>query len=293
MGKKSNQSRNKTSKSYLSRFQTKLRRRREGKTDYRQRRSLVKQDANKQGVAKNRIVVRITNSKVICQLVRAFVDGDKIVVYADSTELKKYGINFGLTNYSSAYATGLLLARRMLEKYNLCEDYPAKETDGQFSLVENNDEGHKAFTCYLDIGLKRSTKGARVFAAMKGCSDGGLRVPHSPNKFPGFKDGNLNSEELRNRIFGKTVSSYMISLRENDSLKYKKHFSDYLKNGITPESLEEIYEKAFNEIKQNPTKEVKEKKDYSSNKQFKATRLTLEERVARATAKKEAMKAEK
>jgi len=34
---------------------------------------------------------------------------------ADSTELKRYGLTAGLTNYSSAYCTGLLLARRLLK----------------------------------------------------------------------------------------------------------------------------------------------------------------------------------
>lgn len=279
-------------KSYFRRFQTKLRRRREGKTDYKQRRALIKQDANKQGIAKNRVVVRITNKRVICQVVRAYLDGDRTVAYADSTELKKYGITFGLTNYSACYATGLLLARRMLQKFDLAEQYPPKETDGEFNMVEHNESGLRTFVCYLDIGLRRSTKGARIFAAMKGCSDGGLKIPHSPKNFFGYNNGELNSEELRNRIFGKSVSDFMIHLRENDPTKFKKQFSEYIKLNISPENLEEIYEKAFNEIKSNPEKEIKEKKDYSSFKQYKVKKLTSEERAARVAAKKEAMKAE-
>jgi large subunit ribosomal protein L5e len=31
--------------------------------------------------------------------------------------------------------------------------------------------------------------GSKVFAVMKGASDGGLYVPHSPSRFPGFKEG--------------------------------------------------------------------------------------------------------
>lgn len=42
------------------------------------------------------------------------------------------------------------------------------------------------FRCYLDVGLARTTTGARVFAAMKGAVDGGLNVPHSIKRFPGY-----------------------------------------------------------------------------------------------------------
>ena len=34
------------------------------------------------------------------------------------------------------------------------------------------------FRCVLDVGLKRTTTGAKVFAAMKGAVDGGLDIPH-------------------------------------------------------------------------------------------------------------------
>lgn len=42
------------------------------------------------------------------------------------------------------------------------------------------------FRCYLDVGLARTTTGARVFGAMKGAVDGGLNVPHSLKRFPGY-----------------------------------------------------------------------------------------------------------
>lgn len=42
------------------------------------------------------------------------------------------------------------------------------------------------FRCYLDVGLARTTTGARVFGAMKGAVDGGLNVPHSIKRFPGY-----------------------------------------------------------------------------------------------------------
>lgn len=42
------------------------------------------------------------------------------------------------------------------------------------------------YRCYLDVGLARTTTGARVFGAMKGAVDGGLNVPHSIKRFPGY-----------------------------------------------------------------------------------------------------------
>jgi hypothetical protein len=56
-------------KAYFSRFQVKFRRRREGKTDYRQRKRLVCQAKNKYNSPKYRLVVRFTNRFVICQYV--------------------------------------------------------------------------------------------------------------------------------------------------------------------------------------------------------------------------------
>lgn len=62
---------------------------------------------------KYRFVVRFTNKRVLCQIAYASVAGDVIVAAADSLELERYGIKFGFTNYAAAYATGLLLARRV------------------------------------------------------------------------------------------------------------------------------------------------------------------------------------
>lgn len=49
--------------------------------------------------------------------------------------------------------------------------------------------------CILDIGLIRSTIGNRVFGVLKGATDGGLHVPHSVNKFPGFSKDKESKKE--------------------------------------------------------------------------------------------------
>lgn len=40
-----------------------------------------------------------------------------------SSELPRYGLKVGLTNYAAAYCTGLLLARRVLAKLGLDKHY--------------------------------------------------------------------------------------------------------------------------------------------------------------------------
>ena len=72
---------------------------------------------------KYRLVVRFTNRDVVCQIAYATVAGDVIVASAYSHELPKYGLSVGLTNYAATYATGLLLARRVLTKFGLADAY--------------------------------------------------------------------------------------------------------------------------------------------------------------------------
>jgi len=52
---------------------------------------------------------------VICQIAYATLKGDRILAQASSNELKRFGVEAGLTNYAASYATGLLLARRLLK----------------------------------------------------------------------------------------------------------------------------------------------------------------------------------
>lgn len=50
-----------------------------------------------------------------------------IICAAYAHELPRYGLKVGLTNYSAAYCTGLLLARRLLQKFNLDGVYKGQE----------------------------------------------------------------------------------------------------------------------------------------------------------------------
>ena len=66
----------------------------------------------------------------------------------------------------------------MLTKLNLADKYQGQlEVDGEDYNVEEGD-GPRPFRVFLDVGLTRTSKGNRVFSAMKGAADGGLDVPH-------------------------------------------------------------------------------------------------------------------
>jgi len=277
-------------KAYFKRFQVKYKRRREGKTDYYARKRLVAQDKNKYNSPKYRFVVRFTNRDIICQIVFARIAGDVVMCAAYSHELPRYGIKVGLTNYAAAYATGLLLARRLNHKLGLHEKYPGIEgkATGEHFLVEPMGDGRRPFYALLDVGLARTSTGARVFAAMKGAVDGGLEVPHRDNRFVGFnsESSTLETEVLRKYIFGGHVADYMRHLREENEAKYNQQFSRFIASEIGPDDIEKVYEKAHAAIRADPTPRLTVKKKPEQHKAHrKHTKLTPEQRKERIAAK--------
>ena len=178
-----------------SRYKVAFRRRREGKTDYHARLRLVDLD-------KSRLVVRISNNHVIAQIINVAESGDETVVSAHSKELQKLGWLAGTKNTSAAYLTAYLCAKKALN---------------------NGIEG-----AVLDIGLKPSIKGSKVFAALKGASDAGLHVPHGESILPD-----------ESRITGEHIAEYAKSLDEEE---LKKKFSQYLDKGLSPVDLPDHFE---------------------------------------------------
>ncbi|KIW03639.1 60S ribosomal protein L5 [Verruconis gallopava] len=289
---------------YYSRYQVKYRRRREGKTDYAARKKLIAQAKNKYNAPKHRLVVRFTNKDIICQIVSSELNGDRVVAAAYAHELKRYGITHGLTNWAAAYATGLLVARRTLKKFGLDEDFPGvEEPDGEYTLTEatEGDEGRRPFKAFLDVGLVRTSTGARVFGAMKGASDGGLYIPHSESRFPGYdiETKELDSEILRKYIFGGHVAEYMETLADDDEERYKTLFAGYIADEIEADGLEELYAEAHKQIREDPFKKDenegdKKDKEYwkAESKKYKKPKLTAAERRERVKARIEELKEE-
>jgi len=133
------------------RYKVPFRRRREGRTDYRHRAALLRGE-------EVRLVVRKSNRHVRVQFVEYMDKGDKVLVTAVSKELEELGWKASGKSTPGAYLTGYLAGKRALEK----------EIKG----------------AVLDIGLREPTKGATVFAALKGAVDAGLEIPHSEGMIP-------------------------------------------------------------------------------------------------------------
>jgi large subunit ribosomal protein L5e len=282
-----------------SRFQTKYKRRRAGKTDYYARKRLIAQAKNKYNAPKYRLVVRFTNRDIICQIITAELTGDKVFCAAYSHELKRYGIKNGLTNWAAAYATGLLLARRALKKLDMDEQFTGvEEPDGAYKLTEaaegEDGEGRRPFKCFLDVGLKRTSTGARVFGAMKGASDGGILVPHNEKRFPGYdqETKELDAETLRKYIFGGHVAEYMETLADDDEERYKSQFSQYIDAEVEADGLEEMYQEAHQAIREDPWKkdedegEKKTKEEWKAEgKKYRTQKMSKAEKQARIKSK--------
>jgi len=136
-------------------YRVAFRRRREGKTDYQQRKGLVLSGLP-------RMVIRGSLRNISVQLIKAEVGGDKVIVSAHSKELgKNYGWQGGGCNLSAAYLTGLLCGYRARAR-------------GVEEAV-------------LDLGLQTPTKGSRISAALKGVLDAEITVSHDENKLPDEK----------------------------------------------------------------------------------------------------------
>lgn len=147
----------------------KLRRRRENKTDYKARLTLLKSGLP-------RIVVRKTNQYVILQLVESREAQDHILCAVNSKELLKYGwpasSKGSLKSAPAAYLTGYAFGCK-IKKMN----------------VKN---------VILDIGLAMSTKGSRIYAAVKGLIDSGVEVPCSEDILP--KEDRISGKHMKNVI---------------------------------------------------------------------------------------------
>lgn len=133
------------------RYKVPFRRRREGRTDYRQRARLLRGHVP-------RAVVRVTLRNVSVQLIDYDPKGDRVIVVAHSRELVEMGWDQATGNIPAAYLTGFLAGKRAKQK-------------GLSNAV-------------LDIGLKEPTKGSGVFAALKGMVDAGLEIPHGKDVLP-------------------------------------------------------------------------------------------------------------
>jgi len=132
-------------------YKVPFRRRRELKTDYRQRMRLLKS-------GRIRFVTRPSNKHVLVQFVQSKVGGDRTLIETRSSELKKYGWDIATSNLPAAYLTGYLAGKK--------------------ALKANIDDA------ILDIGLHTPRPGTRIFATLKGALDAGVNIPCREKMIP-------------------------------------------------------------------------------------------------------------
>ena len=182
-----------------------FRRKRERKTDYKKRlRTLMSE--------KPRLVVRISKTKIITQIINFDVKGDLVLSGLDSAYLTSKGWNYSLKNIPAAYLTGYALANKVKGKI-----------EGQV---------------ILDTGLLTPLKKGKVYAFLKGAIDGGLDVIC----------GNDEIFPSKERISGKSIQEYATTLKKDDKTKFEKLFSANLKNKADPTKMVETFEKVKESI---------------------------------------------
>lgn len=175
-----------------ARYRLPFKRRLERKTDYDKRLKLLRS-------RKPRLVIRISERHSNAQIVRYNLKGDEVLASATTQELKKLGWDYPCSNVPAAYLVGLLIGKR------------AKE--------------NKIKSVVVDIGLKRSTKGSRLYSLLKGALDMGLDIPHSQEILP--------NEE---RIKGEHIIRFWKKIK-NENLKIKNQFSK-----SDPTKIEKMFE---------------------------------------------------
>ena len=178
-----------------------LKRIRDDKTNYRKRAAIL--------IGRHSFVtVKVSDQNVAAQVLKPTPSGDVVIASAHSRELEKRGWKGALNNLPACYLTGLMMARKALDK------------------------GVKDAVLY--IGKDHFT--SRVGACMKGIVDGGISMPVSEESLP--------EEE---RITGQHIADYAGTLKE-DQEEYNSRFSAILKNGLSPEDYPSHFEEIRNKI---------------------------------------------
>ncbi|NPA38686.1 MAG: 50S ribosomal protein L18 [Candidatus Nanohaloarchaeota archaeon] len=181
-----------TSKNYVVPF----RRRREGKTNYKKRLAYLLS-------GKPRLVVRITNTQFIAQIVVSEKGQDRVIAQFNSSSLaKKYGWKYAVKNLPSAYLTGFMLGKLALSK-------------GIKEVI-------------LDAGLRKPHRKGRIYALVKGMIDAGVHIPYDPTILP--DESRLKGEHIK-AYLGKDVVKEFEAIKKKIEEEFSKASSSKTSKG--------------------------------------------------------------
>jgi len=141
-----------------------MRRKKEGKTDYKARRKMLESE-------RPRIIIRRTNRYIIVQYVESEEAKDKIIFGVNSKKLLDYGWKEEdkgkLKNIQAAYLTGYLFGKMLKDK----------------ELDEN---------AIVDLGLARTLFKSRIYTSIRGIIDSGIKIKAEIE----IDEGKIKSEEI-------------------------------------------------------------------------------------------------
>jgi large subunit ribosomal protein L18 len=162
------------------------RRKSKGRTNYKKRMAYLKSGLP-------RLVVRRFNRNILAQVVQFEEKGDKVLVSAHSSDLKKLGWVYNTGNIPASYLVGYLVGKKS----------PVKKM-------------------ILDMGLHTPISGNRLFALLKGVIDAGVDTPYSKDILP-----------PEDRLKGKHIAQYAKKLGDHKIIfsLYKKNNADPEKIG--------------------------------------------------------------
>jgi large subunit ribosomal protein L18 len=179
-------------------YKVAFRRRRKNLTNYAKRLALVKGNVP-------RLVVRKSSSGVLVQFMNYSAKGDTVLASVHSSRLAAYGWA-PRCNAPTAYLCGLLAGKMAGKK------------------------GATAFI--LDVGMQTPSRGATIFAALKGAQDAKLSTNYGEEMIPA------------ERLDGSVIAAYAKKLKSEGDAKYAKVFSSYTKQGFAPENMVALFKAA-------------------------------------------------
>ncbi|PSH00285.1 MAG: 50S ribosomal protein L18 [Nanohaloarchaea archaeon SW_4_43_9] len=157
-------------------YEVPFRRRREQKTDYKQRRNLLKS-------GKPRAVVRLSNNHTRVHIAHYNRDGDKNTAQTVSKELEDHGWEYHTGNLPATYLTGYLAG-----------------------MKADVDEA------VLDLGIKETKKGGKMFAALQGLKDAGIEIPAGEEVIP--EKSRIRGEHIK-EMTGNNVPENFETVKKN------------------------------------------------------------------------------
>ena len=179
-------------------YKVAFRRRRKNLTNYAKRLALVKGNVP-------RLVARKSSTGVLVQFMNYSAKGDTVLASVHSRMLSKYGWA-PRCNAPTAYLCGLLAGKMAGKK------------------------GATAFI--LDVGMQTPSKGATIFAALRGAQDAKLATNYTDE---------MISED---RLTGAAIEAYAKKVKSEGDAAYAKLYSSYKKQGFAPENMVALFKAA-------------------------------------------------